>query len=209
MHLTKIICCLLCFIQVGGIVTVGQNARATSLRGNVTDLFGSPLPDAGVEVLLEDGTRLSTTHTDQQGVYNFADLPVARLKIVVKLRGFREEEITLPPKTGQQVLDVGLKAGQLFTEPLIEISGSVRQATGGPAARASVTIVNAYNQRLAQTVKTDKDGKYNVTVYDPGQYVIYASQPGFKVCATAIVLPATFPRESRVANFELPPLGSQ
>ena len=204
----SIIVCSLFIIGAGAALIVAKNVHRTSIQGRITDLLGSPLSGTLVEVTTNDGTQRFSGRTDEQGNYKIGNLPVSQLKVAVKLRGFRQEEFTLLPKTGQQVLDVGLEVGQLSNNPPIEVSGIVQQSKGEVLSDATVTIVNAFNQRLVERVRTEKAGRYKVTVYDPGQYIIYASKPSFMVSAVTIVLPATLPRERRTTDFELTPFRS-
>ena len=68
---------------------------------------------------------------------------------------------------------------------------------------ATITVANAFNQRLIQKVRTDKQGHYMVSVDNPGQYIVSASKAGFMVSAVVKVFPATLPRKRFEANFIL------
>jgi hypothetical protein len=179
-----------------------------SVQGRITDLFGSPVAVSVVEVISAGREQPFRARTDEQGNYKFGSLPTGQLTLTVHSAGFLQEERTTFLSSGeQQVLDIGLEVGQLSDLPPIEISGTVRQQNSA-LQDATVTIVSAFNQRLIKQVKTDATGRYKVSVSNPGQYVIYASKPGFVVNATTVLLPTQLPRERRTVDLMLAPLRS-
>src|SRR4029077_5227408 len=138
-----------------------------------------------------------------QGAYNINNLPAGQYKILVSSLGFATEERNIRVWDGEQViLDVGLNAGGADLTP-IEVSGTVRQPDNVPLEDATITVANAFNQRLTKKVRTDKGGHYSVSVDNPGQYIVSASKAGFMVSAVVKVLPATLPRKRFEANFML------
>lgn len=180
-----------------------------SIQGRITDLFGSPLAGSTVEVTTERRERLFRAQTDQQGNYKVTSLPTNRLIISVRSAGFLQEDRTISLSSGEQhVLDIGLEVGQLTDLPPTEINGTVRQQNSSPSQDATVTVMNAFNQRLTKQTRTDRSGRYSVRVDNPGQYVVQVSKPDFVVSASTVLLPATSPRERRTVDLMLIPLRS-
>jgi protocatechuate 3,4-dioxygenase beta subunit len=174
-----------------------------NIQGHVSDPFGFPIPGAKVKVLSEDRTGQFQGIANKQGAYNINNLPAGQYKVLVSSLGFATEERNIRVWDGDQVvLDVGLNPGGADL-PSIEVSGTVRQPDNAPLEDATITIANAFNQRLVQKVRTDKEGHYTVSVDTPGQYIVSASKAGFMVSAVVKVLPATLPRKRFEANFML------
>lgn len=194
---------LLLVATVTGAGGVGVEGKA-SLRGRITDFFGYPIPDTVVEVSSDKLKSPSTARSDQSGEYKIDNLPEGSLKVSVKARGFRQEELVVSPQPGENVLlDVALQVGQLADLPQMEVTGVVQQSGGGPLADATVTLINAFDRRTVEKVRTDKTGKYRAVLSHPGQYLIYADKAGFAVQSTAFTFRGTPAQAQHTANFTL------
>ncbi|HEY1499668.1 MAG TPA: carboxypeptidase-like regulatory domain-containing protein, partial [Acidobacteriaceae bacterium] len=75
-------------------------AAASEYHGQV--LFGG-LPVPGATVTVTQGTKLLSTVTDGQGLYEFPDLPDGPWKIRIEMRGFSSLDgaVTVAPNTPQ------------------------------------------------------------------------------------------------------------
>lgn len=181
----------------------GHSRPTANIQGQVSDPFGFPIPGAKVKVLSEDRARQFQGIADKQGDYNIDNLPAGQYKVLVSSLGFTTEERNVRVWDGDHIiLDIGLNAGGADL-PSIEVAGTVRQPDNAPLRDATITIANAFNQRLVQKVRTDKEGNYRVSVVNPGQYIVSASKAGFMVNAVVKVLPATLPRKRSETNFIL------
>lgn len=190
--------------RIAMIIAPGQSMPTTNIQGRVSDPFGFPIAGAKLEFLVsENRTRQLQVIADKEGAYSVKHLPAGQYKVLVSSLGFATEERNLQVWDGDQViLDVGLNAGGADLPP-IEVSGTVRQPDNAPLEGATITVANAFNQRLVQRVRTDKQGHYIVSVDNPGQYIVSASKAGFIVSTVVKVLPATLPRKRFEANFML------
>lgn len=190
-------------VWVVTITATGQSMSTTNIQGRVCDPFGFPIAGAKVEFESENRTGQFQLITDKQGAYSKNNLRAGQYKVLVSSLGFATEERNIRVWEGEQViLDVGLNAGGADLPP-IEVSGTVWQPDNVPLQDATVTVSNAFNQRLVQKVRTDKQGHYTVSVDNPGQYIVSASRAGFMVGAVVKILPATLPRKRVEANFTL------
>jgi hypothetical protein len=203
----------LCLAFVVGATTpplvLHSAAPTASVYGRVMDLFGTPLSDAVVVITTSQSSQKFSVRTKQDGSYLFRCLPVGEVSIVVKFQGFRPETDTVVIQADEHVpLDFGLEPGSIADQPPVGLSGTVQQSNKGPIKDATVTVVSAFNRQLARIVKTDNRGRYQVEFKNGGQYLVYASKPGFVVSTAAVVLPAAMPRRGKINLVLIPIRGS-
>lgn len=190
-------------------VSMAQKPKFVSIQGRIVNLYGAPIEGASIEVTSESGGQSLKTHSDQGGNYKISNLPAGRLKLLARAFGSEREELFITLEAGEQkLLDLGLEFGRIIDPFPIQVQGVVQQPDGTPLRDATVTIKNAFNERLSRQVRSDDAGRYKVEVDNPGQYIVYVTKPGFQVCSVAVILPATLPRESRVVDLTLIPLRS-
>jgi hypothetical protein len=168
-----------------------QEIKRVNLRGRVTDLYGNVIPEAAIDLIVENDKDKATfsTKANSEGRYEFKDLPRGMMIVTVKMRGFEEERVSIAPTREALIVDIGLVVGTLFSERPSEVSGTVKQDDGVAMSEATVTIVNAFNYRITQKVRTDGSGKYTLAIAYPGQYTIYASKDGFANDTRGIAVP--------------------
>ena len=210
MKVTILGLCLALLIAETTLPIMGESDASTqSVYGRVMDLFGTPLPDAVVEVTIGKNSQKVSVRTRLDGSYLVPDLPVGEVSVVAKSQGFRPEtETLLLHADGQVLLDFGLEAGSIADPPPVELSGMVQQASKAPVKDATVTVMNAFNRRLIRIVKTDSRGRYQVEFNNGGQYLVYVSKLGFLVSTAAVVLPSAMPRRRQINLVLLPVSGS-
>ena len=185
------------------VVAAGQSVPTANIQGRISDPFGFPIAGAKIEVVSEDRTGHFQATADELGAYGITNLPAGRYKVMISSLGFATEERSIRFWNCEQViLDVGLSTGGADLPP-IKVGGTVRRSDNTLVEDATITVANAFNQRLVQKVRTDKQGHYTVSVDNPGQYIVSASKAGFVVSAVVKVLPATLPRKRFEANFVL------
>jgi hypothetical protein len=203
MKLKALIACI--FVSLFGVAITPMAKHpgpTTSIVGRITDLLGTPIPGATIEVSTEDNAQHYSANSDAQGNYQIDNLPATQLRISVRYRGFRQEEFTVSPKSLKFVVDVGLQVGNLSDAPVTKISGIVRNADA-PMKDATITVTSVFNQRVVERIRTNTDGRYEIDIESPGQYVVHASKPGFMASATTVILPPTLPRGGRTVDFIL------
>jgi hypothetical protein len=196
--------CVSLIVGAMAINAAGEVQPTATIYGRILDPFGSPINKARVEVSSEDPALRFSAFTHEEGSYKVINVPAGQYVIVVSSPGFITERMTVRVKKSVDVLlDFGLVAGYTHDSIPLELSGKVQQSDNAPLRDATVTVKNAFNQRLTYNVSTDEAGQYKIHIDYPGQYIVYASKPGFRVSATSIVLPAKLPRETRKADFVL------
>lgn len=198
---------LLRAILAGTMALLAWSPPEGQIHGHVYDLFGDPLAGAAVEVLPENSTSPARVVTDRAGSYRISGLPSGRLSVSVHLLGFEEEKkVAFSGTSEQQGLDFGLRVGNAQDGPPTEVEGFVRALDGAPLSGSTVSVSSAFNERLNLHATTDREGHYKVDAYYPGQYLAYASKPGFKVSATVLVIAPKAPREHFTMDLTLTPL---
>jgi len=162
-------------------------------------LFGTPLPDAVVEVATSKNSQKISVRTQQDGNYLLRDIPEGEVTLTVKAPGFLAENRVLFLQANDQVpLDFGLEPGRIADRPPVELNGVVQSRSKAPIKGATVTVMSAFNHRIVKTVRSDAQGRYRVGHENGGQYVVYASKPGFLVATASVVIPAAMPRKGRM-----------
>ena len=197
--------CVVLIVCAAADISAGQKSSAASIRGHVLDTFGNPITEVALELSNTNTAQPFRTLTDQRGAFELTALPAGEYDIVIQARGFITERHTIGLGKGSALqLDFGLVAGHLGDSIPIEVSGVVRKQDKSPLANAVVAVENVFSRRLVYKARTDKSGRYKIGVPYPGQYIISASMSGFTVNASAVVLPATLPRQNKVINLTLP-----
>ena len=179
-------------------VALGGNQETAAIHGRIVDLWGNSLSGAQLKVyrlIFQNGSPVSgegklekTTGTDEDGNYAMSGLTPGEYKISVDLRGFYHREVSrINLRAGSHVLmDLGLAVGDLVDMPLTEIKGTVRRQDKSSLRDASVVAISAFNSQLIEQVRTDQAGRYSISLRTPGQYLVYATKPGFAVSAGVI-----------------------
>jgi protocatechuate 3,4-dioxygenase beta subunit len=90
------------------------------------------------------------------------------------------------PKGGSRILDIGL--GLALTDGLqeIKVRGAVRGKDGAPIRNASVTFSSVFSPQRWDQTRTNEAGEYEFSLTQPGQYVLYATKPGFIAQAATV-----------------------
>jgi hypothetical protein len=201
--------CAVCLILLVGLLNALPAKQTSSnghLRGWVTDLYGSPVAEAKIELISDEQFRPYQTRTDSNGNYEFTNLPSGNLTISVNAFGFLQEKRGIYlNKSEKLILDFGLEVGRLTDLPPIEISGRVQQPNKLPLAEATVVVISVFKPQLSLKARTDQTGHYKILVDNPGQYVVVAAKLGLSLEATPITLSSKLPREHRRLDFVLSP----
>jgi hypothetical protein len=82
------------------------------------------------------------------------------------------------------------------------------ESNGKPIPRASVVVVSPFNGNRMSEAKTDGKGKYKLAAME-GQFLVYASSPGFMLRSTTVLLRVVSTPEQRTISFVLEPFGSR
>lgn len=183
-----------------------QPAETGTIRGRVTDLFGSSVSGADIEVLAETSQKRFQTKTDGNGNYELSNVPAGQLTIRINSVGFLREERSIRLANDETVLvDFGLEAGRLTDLPVIKVSGTVYGPKDVPLRDAAIEIRSAFKNSIVFVGRTDAQGRYLLEVHTPGQYIVSASKPGYVISTKAVLLMPSLPRKDVTANFVLTP----
>lgn len=168
------------------------------MQGRIVDLWGDPIPGAVAsfhrlnfekgQLVSAVGIHQMTTVSDGNGNYAFRGLPSGEYRVSVELRGFRKAEVWrfYLPAGGNEVLDIGLEVG-VFTEwRRPEVSGTVLGTDNKPLKDATVTAISALSPNIVEQTRTGDDGRYRIELQTSGQFIVYASKPGFAVGAVCL-----------------------
>lgn len=178
-------------------VTLAQDSPA-NVRGRISTLWGEPIGEAEVAFYELEGIRgisaaeklVGKTVTDKLGDYRINGLPFGQYRVDVNLAGFGHSEVWrfYLWRGANRVLDIGIPVGYTHSLAPIIVSGSVQQRDKASIEGATVTLVNAFDSTESQQARTNKAGRFQFDLIQPGQYVIYASKPGFLIEAATVDL---------------------
>ncbi len=143
-----------------------RNIQLTPLEGTVfgtvTDEEDDPVSGATVS-LVDDGTELESTETDDGGEYSLSELP-GTYELVVEATGFEEfsDEVTIESEedTERNIQLTPLDPGQ--------VSGTVTDPA--ETARAGVDVQFFLDGDEVDSVSTDGDGEYTSGELTPATY---------------------------------------
>ena len=160
------------------------DAQTAAFEGVVVNqATGEPM--AGAHIRLTNAVNSSAGQpygamSDRAGRFSIASLPAGTYIIEAKQRGF----LCMPPKEGDPVLRVSLKAAQQLTDFKIEmaqeatISGRVMDDDGDPvAANVHADAESARMMNYGRGGESDERGEFQISVA-PGKYYIVADPPG-------------------------------
>ncbi len=190
-----------------GTITPTQVKGTAHIRGRVTRGDGLPIIHASVTTnapFLQLGRiangRISV-QTDEDGLYEFSDLPAGNYRITAAKIGYTSmaygqvesaEPNTPPPNRGQLGKPVQVSDGQIVTRIDISlprysaVTGQLLDDFGDPVENVAVSVsqikFQAGRRRLVGvagivTRSTDDRGRYRLYGLTPGQYIVSAS-PG-------------------------------
>lgn len=204
-------------IFVAGVCTISATEKErpfTNVYGRVSDLWGMPVQGAklqffkynhtlrGARGRLPETELIQSTVSDEHGNYKVNSLPKGDYLITADLSGFRHIEIIrINFSKDAHLLEIGMEVGINWPIPSTEISGTVRKLDQAKLVGATITAVCAYNLQITEQTRTNEQGEYKIDLYTPGQYVIYASSPGFEVSAITVTT-----GDRKTINFKLIPL---
>jgi len=181
-------------LEVTGADGIQQNLVldvAYLIEGIVTTLDGTPLADVSVKAhgmrRTGEAASTSTTKTDENGVFTFADIRKGIYNLVATTPGYRTG-------TARRIStgDLGVEV-QLEAEP--SITGRVLGADGAPLTRFTVQlrrrIANSTDTMLLPRkrfkVNDSPDGVYLISCPKAGEYAVEAVHPDFAPTISAVV----------------------
>lgn len=196
-----------------------QEDEHATIRGRVTTLLGYPVPEAEIEfykltntqqgIVSPKGELVQTTRTNNEGLYKVSGLPAGQYRIVYA----GNEDRFYVWKGADRVLDWGVPQPIIDGLPQLEVSGIVRSINKKPLPDATVTLISAFNHQQVWQARTDKVGRYDIHMIQPGQYILYASKPEYAINVTSFLLNAKnkssgepISGQHKIADLSLSPL---
>jgi len=183
------------------------DGESATLKGNVTDLWGSPVPKAKAQ-LLSGGTVVAEAITDQSGSYYLTDLHPGTfsLRIACDWCDKMEVSIRLEPKEIATRSDAVLIQFPDIPLPTLHMRGVVKDSKGRPVKGATVCLVSPLKPELNARSITDEAGRYDLEIRWLGQFIAYAFKSSFLI-ESHMFAPSRPGRQPRV-NFTLSPLAN-
>ena len=157
-----------------------------------------PRPVSGVKIFIQGPFQSVEAVTDKQGAYRVSGLAPGTYKVRIDLP---DGLSTDNPEEQAKVFDRGCAQVSFWVDTDTRITGKVIDAQGQPAADVLMELVPSEGQSsISQTyVRTDKDGRYEMRMLQPGRYLfgvrIYGSAG-----ATYVPYPRTYYPGGREAD---------
>lgn len=193
----KIICLAFYLLLGVGNCSVFAEDEPATVEGHVTTTWGASLAEVKVSFYLLEGTGgiskseklIQQVKTDEQGNYKVVNLPWGQYRVeFIDSIGHSEVWRFYLWRSAKRVLDMCIPLGYTHFLSLIQVSGEVLQDDGVPIPDATISMISAYNPNDTQQVRTDKNGIFQVSLIQPGQYIFGAVKEGFMAESKAVDL---------------------
>jgi hypothetical protein len=187
------------FIVTSQAQNTQEAEKVRQIEGFVTDFFGVPWEGAIVKLKSKGAVYKSSiggktpifemeAKTDSNGIYRFSDLPedayeITLLRMGTTLEETKQTHILIYRKVYR--VDFGVEVGWI-SECQYFVGGVVKDEKGRKISGAKISAFNAFNQRMLSAT-TNTEGAYQITICNPGQYVVFANTPKYEVKTLPIV----------------------
>ncbi len=180
--------CLLFVALLAPLVSnTAQKENRATINGKVTDRTTSaPLAaELGLAIHTAKGVVLKHTRANEQGEFEFADLPAGEFHLSTKQDEYAVERTGFSLQADEtHTLDFRLVRTR-------RVNGVVTNASRNPVAEARVQVfyeheasfTNSY-QWEAGDVRTDAEGRFTIEVHPERAFVVEASSQGFLSAVT-------------------------
>lgn len=150
------------------------------------DQDNKPLRGAKFGLFAEDGERIATAISDENGLIRFTKIPNGKYTI---------HEITAPVGylLNPTILDLTMDTSwQNTDEPIAVVKDHLKQllllkvdSMGNPMADVEFSLINAETGEIAETVRSNADGAFTFTAFDYGDWLIHenAAPAGYAAMA--------------------------
>jgi hypothetical protein len=171
--------------------------ETATVLGRITDWWACPLPGARITVRA-GGKEVATATTDAGGNYRLEGLVGWPMTVDARLVGFSTAQRQDTLRLGPNLWDAGLPVD---LEGETVISGVIRNEDHTPIVGASVTLHSAFHESPAHQARSGAAGAFSITVYQSGQYVLYATAAGR--IGASVVLDTSEPNSLRSISLVL------
>ncbi len=183
-----------------------------TVRGQVTTLWGEPCEEVTVSFYQLEGIwgisptekLIKQAKTGKNGEYSVTDLPWGQYRVDVSFQGYGHTEVWrfYLWRNAKRVLDLGVPMGMLDHVSQMKVSGKITYDNGNAVENATITLANAHNLSKMQQARTDSSGNYSFEEIQIGDYVVWATKPGYALATTSVRLGNG---EQKVVNLKLLP----
>jgi hypothetical protein len=180
--------CAMGLTQASSTRVSAQATDTAEVFGRVSDWLGCSLPGASVSVTDQSGRQIATTRTGSDGTYRLSNLVGTDLHVSAAVSGFVKISRAKGLVRGVNQWDIGLPLGLEHDTP-IHIAGTIQDESGRGIASATVTVHSVFEEQRLMQARSGADGTFNIDVYEPGQYVVYAAAPARIGAAVAVQVP--------------------
>ncbi len=207
MQMNRLLTCFLIFVVTLHLIPENtDNPTDASLTGyTYAYRQGDTLSHVEIRLKSTDSQNEYKTYSDETGRYYFSNIIPKEYALKTALSGFVNYQQTLRfTNKENKFFNIGIKIGSLdgsLPEPYM-IHGTVSQASGAALSEATVVIISPFDQEIASTALTDKQGKYYLKAMG-NRFIIYAYKPGFEVMTERITLKGGWLKKWHQANFIL------
>ena len=159
------------FLLFAATSALGQGTDLGTVRGVVTDVSASVVPNAVVSILDNATGALRTTQTNGAGEYQLSGLKSGTYKVVVKTPGFATQQVDNVVVQGSRVVGVNVKLRVASSEEKVEV------VAGAPEIDSEDgTISNTLASRSVVDLPSDTRDVYQFLYLNPN--ITQADAPG-------------------------------
>lgn len=180
-------CLLLAALLAPLVSRTAQKENRATINGKITDRATSaPLAaEVGLAIRTAKGVVLKHTRANEQGEFEFTDLPAGEFHLSTKRDDYAVEHAGFALHADEtRSLDLRLVRTR-------RVSGVVTDARKNPLAEARVQIFYEQEAGFANRyqweegdVRTDAEGRFTIEVHPERAFVVQASRQGFLSAAT-------------------------
>jgi hypothetical protein len=153
--------------------------------------LGTPIFGAEVQMKVSGSEAIEKVSTNSDGLYFFKTVPNGKFIVSVRCGGFAESKVEssyyVEGGQGLRSIDFGLEVGNLGDFIAANVTGIV-SIGGKPITDQKITIVNPFNYNVTQDGISDGYGRFNISVREPGQYIVYVTRSKSPVCAKGLLV---------------------
>jgi len=139
---------------------------------------GNILPD--VQVSLQGENQTYVAFTNEQGTFQFSQLPAQEYQLTLKAYGHKTHQSALTLSESNLNYTKTLEPGQAAS---FSLSGTIRNALNGTSIQDAELQFELNGQTIAET-KSNSSGVYEVGSLTTGRYLIHIYHPSFRTLDT-------------------------
>jgi len=187
---------------------LGAQKEQSDVCGVVVDLFGNSISAATVD----SPQASSRSITNASGEFCIRNLPAGDTLLSVTSPGFsRQQKRVKVQAESNALVDFALAVGHLGDTPSRTVSGIIEGENGRPLVGVRIAALSCFDSSRGSEALSDAEGKFTISLPEPGQYCICSWAPGYTAKTDVFVVPGgtkPWATKMRIALRRFP-LGSQ